>query len=109
MYMDRKTPVAVCHSNPLTSEDRPASHGYKRCPVCGREIKAQGFGGHMWGVHGIKVGRKAELADLQQRIEKYETYLSKVMFWDGESIGLPGYQFLVVPISSKQQTKQGMK
>ena len=36
-------------------------HGYKECPECGKHLQLQGFGGHMWGVHGIRVGDKARL------------------------------------------------
>jgi hypothetical protein len=106
MCMDRKTQVIMCKTDPLTSEDRPAPQGYKTCPICGRHIKAQGFGGHMWGVHGIKVGRKAELADLQQRLDRYEAWLPNVRLMDGSHIGLPSYDVLVIPKAQLEQAKK---
>ena len=42
----------------------PVPQGYKRCAECGKLLKLQGFGGHMWGVHGIRVGDKARLNEL---------------------------------------------
>ena len=75
-----------------------AQPGYKRCPVCERDIKNQGFGGHMWGVHGVKVGQKAQVADLHQRIAKLED------IWDGKVKAIKvnlfhfaGYRVLVIP------------
>ena len=40
-------------------ENVPA--GYKACPECAKLLKLQGYGGHMYGVHGIRVGDKARL------------------------------------------------
>ena len=39
----------------------PVPHGYKECPECGKLLKLRGYGGHMYGVHGIRTGDKARL------------------------------------------------
>ena len=39
----------------------PVPYGYKKCPECGVLLKNRGYGGHMYGVHGIRVGDKARL------------------------------------------------
>jgi len=47
-----------------TPHKAPVPYGYKECPECGKLLQLQGFGGHMWGVHGIRVGDKARLNEL---------------------------------------------
>ena len=44
----------------------------KICPLCEKDLPAQGFGGHMWGVHGVKIGDRAKLSDVQKRVAKLE-------------------------------------
>ena len=46
---------------PRTPHSPSVPQGYKKCPECGKLLKLQGYGGHMWGVHGIRVGDKARL------------------------------------------------
>lgn len=71
--------------------------GYKRCPLCERDIKKQGFGGHMWGVHGVKTGQKAQLADLQQRLNQEEDRWNKVKALKVNLFHFAGYRVLVIP------------
>jgi len=47
----------------------------KRCPLCDRVLTNQGFGGHMWAAHGIRVGEHAKLEDVQKRVVKLEDSL----------------------------------
>ena len=44
----------------------------KKCPLCDRDLTPQGFGGHMWGVHGIRTGEHAKLADVNKRVARLE-------------------------------------
>jgi len=44
----------------------------KVCPICEKKLTAQGWGGHMWGVHGMKTGEHAKLADVQKRMARLE-------------------------------------
>jgi len=39
----------------------PVPEGYKKCPECAKLLQLRGYGGHMWGVHGIRVGDRARL------------------------------------------------
>ena len=54
--------LKICTSK--TSHSPPVPHGYKECPECGKLLQLQGYGGHMWGIHGIRVGDKARLNKL---------------------------------------------
>ena len=88
----------------LIPHDIPVKHGYKECPICHKLVKAQGFGGHMHGVHSVKVGQKARLADLQQRLERYDDLLGKVLFWDSQVLGfMPGYKLLAIKTSDSAE------
>lgn len=61
----------------------PVPYGFKQCSLCDKLVKNQGLGGHMWGVHSVKVGPKARMADMQQRLEKVEDVEQKVNWlWD---------------------------
>ena len=51
----------------------------KKCPICGRVISSQGYGGHMWGVHGVKVGEKANIEERLNRIEQKVDTLNEVV------------------------------
>ena len=46
--------------------------GYKICPECGESVKAQGYGGHLFLKHDIKIGMANKLNELQSRIDKLE-------------------------------------
>ena len=48
------------------------------CPLCQRELTKQGFGGHMWGTHGVKIGEHAKLADVGTRVVKLEDAIARV-------------------------------
>ena len=48
----------------ITPHTPPVPLGYKKCPECGVLLKARGYGGHMYGIHGIRVGDKARLQKL---------------------------------------------
>jgi hypothetical protein len=56
-----------------------------KCPKCGKEMIDKGLGGHLYGVHMIRVGDKAELASLrdvktksEQRIIDLERRLNSI-------------------------------
>jgi hypothetical protein len=72
---------------------------YKTCPVCHKELKTQGYGGHMASVHGVKTGTKAELADLRQRMEASEaTLYSRIKLKRVNLAVFDGYWVCVVPV-----------
>jgi DNA repair exonuclease SbcCD ATPase subunit len=48
----------------------------KLCPLCNRELTNQGFGGHMWAAHGVRIGEHAKLEDVNKRVIKLEDELS---------------------------------
>jgi DNA repair exonuclease SbcCD ATPase subunit len=48
----------------------------KLCPLCNRELTNQGFGGHMWAAHGVRIGEHAKLEDVNKRLVKLEDELS---------------------------------
>ena len=48
----------------------------KQCPLCDRVLTNQGFGGHMWAAHGIRVGEHAKLEDVQKRVVRLEDDLA---------------------------------
>jgi hypothetical protein len=54
----------------------------KQCPLCNREFSAQGLGGHMWSMHGVKVGDRARLEDVNKRVIKLEDELAKAKLSD---------------------------
>lgn len=68
-----------------------------KCPKCGKEMIDKGLGGHLFGVHMIRVGEKAELATLrdvkpkyEERIKELESRLGNVRdMWNGSN-GKPG-------------------
>jgi hypothetical protein len=72
---------------------------YKTCPVCRKELKTQGYGGHMASVHGVKTGTKAELADLRQRMAASEaTLYERVKILRVNLNCFDGWGVLVVPL-----------
>lgn len=46
--------------------------GYKICPECGERVKAQGYGGHLFLKHDIKIGMTNKLNELQNRLDELE-------------------------------------
>ena len=50
----------------------------KECPICNKQVDERGFGGHMFGVHGIRIGTRATIEDLQKRLEKTEEEIQKI-------------------------------
>jgi len=81
---------------PKTPHSPPVPYGYKECPECGKLLKLQGFGGHMWGVHGIRVGDKARLNKV------YEWMMATTRDTDTGIIRIPGD----APIIKLYQPKQ---
>jgi hypothetical protein len=76
---------------------------YKTCRVCGKELKTQGYGGHMASVHGVKTGAKAELADLRQRVEASDSLLyERVKTLKVNLAVFDGWRVLVVPDDPKK-------
>jgi len=57
----------------------------KACPLCNREFSAQGLGGHMWAMHGVKVGDRARLEDVNKRVIKLEDELAKARLNDSSA------------------------
>ena len=51
----------------------------KTCPICGKKIKSQGYGGHMWGVHGVKVGETAQIKERLDKLEKEVNQLYQLL------------------------------
>lgn len=49
----------------------------KKCPICGKEVEAQGLGGHIWGIHGVRVGTRYEIEELKKKIQE----LKKKIEW----------------------------
>lgn len=64
-------------------EPTPDNRIKKVCSICGKEFFGQGYGGHMWNRHNIKVGRKVELQQLKSKLEAalkladHKDYISK--------------------------------
>lgn len=44
----------------------------KACEICGKKIKPQGYGGHLFLVHNVKTGVVARLEEVQKRLDKIE-------------------------------------
>ena len=51
--------LKICRG--ITPHSPYVPQGYKKCPECGVLLKNRGYGGHMYGIHGIRVGDKARL------------------------------------------------
>lgn len=49
----------------------------KKCNICGKEVEAQGLGGHIWGIHGIRVGTRYEIEELKKKIKELEKYIDR--------------------------------
>jgi len=45
---------------------------YRKCEICGKEVKSQGYGGHLFLEHGKKTGVVASVEEVQERLSKLE-------------------------------------
>ena len=52
--------------------------GKVRCQLCGKEVEPRGLGGHIWGVHGIRVGSKEEIKRLITRLSMADIRFAKI-------------------------------
>lgn len=91
-----------CTARQKQTEEQDAPQGYKRCPICDKLLLSRGFGGHMHGIHGVRIGEKARLADLQQRLEQSEAMWQRVRLIRPNLFHFDGYQVLVIPDEGKK-------
>ena len=110
MAKDDSHTIKVCGASVATPcgarqeqpKEQVAPQGYKRCPLCDKLVHSRGFGGHMHGIHGVRIGEKARLADLQQRLEKHDAMWERVRLMRPNLFHFQGYQVLVIPDESKE-------
>lgn len=48
------------------------------CKICGKTFDKQGYGGHMWGVHNVRVGLKAYAQEAADRFHKIVPMLDDI-------------------------------
>lgn len=58
----------------------------KKCNICGKAVEAQGLGGHLWGVHGVRVGTKYEIEELKKRIQELKKRIGELEEYVGRRI-----------------------
>lgn len=106
MAKDDSHRISICKgsvSTPsVTPQEQSAPEGYKRCPICDKLVRSRGFGGHMHGIHGVRIGEKARLADLQQRLERSEAMWERVRLIRPSLYHFEGFQVLVIPDEGKK-------